>query len=117
MLVNQFKSQVPKDRKSLESLPGVGRKTANVLLNTLFGEATIAVDTHIFRVAHRLHLSEGKTPEQVEQDLLKVIPKKYLKDAHHWLVLHGRYICTARKPHCLECPIAKYCPSFGDYIH
>ncbi len=110
-LITRHGAKVPHTREALESLPGVGRKTANVLLNTLFGETTIAVDTHIFRVAHRLRLSEGKTPEKVEQDLMRVIPKKYLKDAHHWLVLHGRYICQARKPKCAICPLQKYCPS------
>lgn len=111
ILVSEYDGQVPSTRKQLEQLPGVGRKTANVLLNTLFGENTIAVDTHIFRVAHRLGFSEGKTPEKVEQDLLKLIPKKYLKNAHHWLVLHGRYICQARKPKCDMCPINKSCRS------
>ncbi len=111
ILINQYNSEVPSTREALQSLPGVGRKTANVLLNTLFGESTIAVDTHIFRLSHRLDLSQGKTPEKVEQDLLKCIPKKYLKNAHHWLVLHGRYICQARKPKCAECFLNRYCPS------
>jgi endonuclease-3 len=111
ILVSQYDGKVPRTRKQLEALPGVGRKTANVLLNTLFGEATLAVDTHIFRVAHRLGFSQGKTPEKVEQDLLKLIPKKYLKNAHHWLVLHGRYVCQARKPLCESCPINQSCPS------
>src|SRR3990167_7472786 len=93
----------------LESLPGVGRKTANVILNTAFDEHTIAVDTHIFRVANRTGLAKGKTPRAVEDGLLKIIPKKYLQHAHHWLVLHGRYICTARNPKCSECPIEKWC--------
>lgn len=109
LLVHQFNSTVPKTRVELESLPGVGRKTANVILNTLFGHATIAVDTHIFRIANRIGLVEGKTPREVEDQLLKVIPKPFLKNAHHWLVLHGRYVCTARKPHCQTCSIASYC--------
>lgn len=116
ILVSEYQGNVPKTRKELESLPGVGRKTANVLLNTLFGEPTLAVDTHIFRVAHRLDLSQGKTPEKVEQDLVKQIPKKYLKNAHHWLVLHGRYICQARKPKCAICPISAYCGYFQKEI-
>jgi endonuclease III len=111
ILVQEHAGLVPSTREQLEKLPGVGRKTANVLLNTLFGEPTIAVDTHIFRVAHRLGLSSGKTPEKVEQDLLRCIPKKYLLHAHHWLVLHGRYICQARKPKCAVCPIKKSCQS------
>ncbi len=109
ILMTQFNSEIPNDRQSLELLPGVGRKTANVILNTAFGESTIAVDTHIFRVARRIGLSNGKTPHQVEQDLIKIIPKEYLKDAHHWLVLHGRYICIARKPKCPICPINDLC--------
>ena len=112
ILVNKYKGQVPDNRAALEDLPGVGRKTANVVLNTAFGEPTIAVDTHIFRVAHRIGLSHGKTPLAVEQDLLKCIDKKYLHDAHHWLVLHGRYICLARKPKCDECPIKDLCEYF-----
>lgn len=109
ILINQFDSRVPNNRADLESLPGVGRKTANVILNTAFGESTIAVDTHIFRVANRIGLTKGKTPRAVEDQLTKIIPKKYLRDAHHWLVLHGRYICTARNPKCGECPIEKWC--------
>lgn len=109
ILITQFNSKIPNDRQSLELLPGVGRKTANVILNTAFGEPTIAVDTHIFRVARRMGLSTGKTPNQVEQDLIKIIPKEFLKDAHHWLVLHGRYICVARKPKCPICPINDLC--------
>jgi len=108
-LITQHQNKVPSTREALEALPGVGRKTANVLLNTLFGKATIAVDTHIFRVAHRLGLSTGKTPEKVEQDLMRLVPKVYLKDAHHWLVLHGRYVCKARKPLCEVCTLKKYC--------
>lgn len=109
ILIDQFHSQVPGDRPSLESLPGVGRKTANVILNTAFGESTVAVDTHIFRVAHRIGLATGKTPQQVEQELMRIIPADYLRDAHHWLVLHGRYICVARKPKCAQCPINDLC--------
>jgi endonuclease-3 len=100
---------VPRDRKSLESLPGVGRKTANVVLNTAFGEATIAVDTHIFRVANRTGLAKGKTPLQVELNLIKAVPREYLQDAHHWLILHGRYTCKARKPNCSECIVSDLC--------
>jgi endonuclease-3 len=109
ILVNKFKGEVPNNRADLESLPGVGRKTANVILNTAFGEATIAVDTHIFRVANRTGLAKGKTPLAVENKLMHIIPNKYLKDAHHWLVLHGRYVCTARKPRCPECIIRDLC--------
>ncbi|MCX7121543.1 MAG: endonuclease III [Gammaproteobacteria bacterium] len=109
ILIKQFKSTVPDIREALESLPGVGRKTANVILNTAFGESTIAVDTHIFRVANRTGLAKGRTPLEVEKQLLKIMPKKYLKDAHHWLVLHGRYVCVARNPKCVECAIATWC--------
>jgi len=109
ILTNQFHSKVPHIREDLESLAGVGRKTANVVLNTIFGESTIAVDTHIFRVANRTGLASGKTPRAVEEKLLKVIPKSYLKNAHHWLVLHGRYVCVARKPKCPECVIRDLC--------
>lgn len=113
ILLDEHQGQVPNTRENLEALPGVGRKTANVVLNTAFGQPTMAVDTHIFRVAHRLHLSQGKTPLAVEQDLLKRIPQKYQHDAHHWLILHGRYICVARKPKCQECLLADLCPSAG----
>lgn len=109
ILVNNFGGEVPKTRKELESLPGVGRKTANVVLNVLFGEPTMAVDTHIFRVSNRTGLARGKTPLAVEQKLLKVIPKQYMQHAHHWLILHGRYTCTARKPKCHSCPINEEC--------
>lgn len=108
-LVRDFKSQVPRRREDLESLPGVGRKTANVILNTAFNEHTIAVDTHIFRVANRIGLATGKTPLAVEHDLMKNVPKAYLKDAHHWLILHGRYTCIARKPKCANCIIYDLC--------
>ena len=109
LLIEKFQGSVPDNRDDLESLPGVGRKTANVILNTAFNVHTIAVDTHIFRVANRTGLAHGKTPRAVEEGLLKVIPKNYLKHAHHWLVLHGRYICTARNPKCSECPIVTWC--------
>ncbi len=108
-LVDDYQSQVPQTREALESLPGVGRKTANVILNTIFGQPTIAVDTHIFRVANRTGLASGKTPLAVEKSLLKYIDKPYLRDAHHWLVLHGRYVCTARSPHCTSCLIRDLC--------
>lgn len=109
ILLEKHQGEVPNDRKSLEALPGVGRKTANVILNTAFGEPTVAVDTHIFRVANRTKLAPGKTPLEVETKLVKAIPKAYLKDAHHWLILHGRYICVARKPKCPICPILDLC--------
>jgi endonuclease-3 len=109
ILIDRYGSEVPRDRESLESLPGVGRKTANVVLNTAFGEPTIAVDTHIFRVANRTGLAPGKTPLQVEQKLLRVVPEAYRKDAHHWLILHGRYTCKARKPACAECIVRDLC--------
>ena len=100
---------VPQNREALEELPGVGRKTANVVLNTAFGQPTVAVDTHIFRVANRTGLAPGKDPREVEDRLLKFTPPEFLKDAHHWLILHGRYICVARKPGCPECPIRDLC--------
>ena len=109
LLVDQFNSNVPCNREALESLPGVGRKTANVILNTCFGEPTIAVDTHIFRVANRIGLAKGKTPLAIEQQLMKNIPRQFIHDAHHWLVLHGRYVCIARKPHCPHCLIRDLC--------
>src|SRR5579875_3224397 len=109
MLVRNHGGEVPCSREALEALPGVGRKTANVVLNVAFGEPTIAVDTHIFRVGTRTGLARGKTPRAVEDKLVKVVPKKYLLHAHHWLILHGRYICTARKPKCPECPVRKVC--------
>lgn len=109
LLLEHHQGQVPRDRASLEALPGVGRKTANVVLNTAFGEPTLAVDTHIFRVAHRTGLAKGRTPLEVELGLLKVIPRGFLKDAHHWLILHGRYTCTARNPKCSDCLIADLC--------
>ncbi len=109
ILVDQYKGEVPDNRKALESLPGVGRKTANVLLNILFNEPTIAVDTHIFRVGNRTGLAPGKTPLEVEKQLLKVIPLQFKMHAHHWLILHGRYTCKARKPLCHRCPIENEC--------
>lgn len=109
ILIKQYHSTVPDNREALESLPGVGRKTANVILNTYFGQPTMAVDTHIFRVAQRIGLAKGKTPLAIEEQLLRTIPKEFLHDAHHWLILHGRYVCTARKPHCPECIINDIC--------
>ena len=108
-LLELHDGQVPRTREALEALPGVGRKTANVVLNTAFGEATIAVDTHIFRVSNRTGLAPGKTVRQVEDKLLKVVPADYLQGAHHWLILHGRYTCKARKPECWRCPIRDIC--------
>jgi endonuclease-3 len=109
ILVDKHGGAVPRDRDSLEALPGVGRKTANVVLNVAFGEPTIAVDTHIFRVGNRTGLAPGKTPFEVEQGLVARVPKKWLLGAHHWLILHGRYICKARKPSCPICPVKSYC--------
>lgn len=108
-LIEQYDGEVPADREALESLPGVGRKTANVILNTAFGKPVIAVDTHIFRVANRTRLAPGKTPREVEDKLTRWIPDEYKKDAHHWLILHGRYVCRARKPNCAECVIVDLC--------
>ncbi len=112
-IIDEHGGEVPREREALEALPGVGRKTANVVLNTAFGEPTLAVDTHVFRVAHRLGLAEGKTPLEVEQGLVKVIPEKYMRHAHHWLILHGRYVCQARKPRCDACIVSDLCRS-GD---
>ena len=109
ILLDRHGGTVPHDREALESLPGVGRKTANVVLNTAFGEPTIAVDTHIFRVSNRMGLAPGKTVEEVEQKLLKRVPKAFRLNAHHWLILHGRYTCLARKPLCPGCPVADLC--------
>lgn len=109
MLIADHKSQVPRERDALEALPGVGRKTANVVLMEIFGEGTIAVDTHVFRVANRTGLADGKTPEAVEEQLMRITPAKYLHGAHHWLILHGRYTCIARKPECPRCVIADIC--------
>lgn len=109
ILIEQHGGEVPEDREALEALPGVGRKTANVVLNTAFGHPTIAVDTHIFRLGNRINLAPGKTPLAVEQKLLKMVPDEFLKDAHHWLILHGRYVCTARNPKCPVCVINDLC--------
>ena len=109
ILVEKHNSQVPQTRSELEALPGVGRKTANVILNTAFGQPTIAVDTHIFRVANRTRIAPGKNVTEVEMNLLKFVPKEFLHDAHHWLILHGRYICVARKPKCAACIIEDLC--------
>ena len=110
ILLEQHDSQVPTQRVALEALPGVGRKTANVVLNTAFGEPTIAVDTHIFRVSNRLKLAPGSNVAIVEQKLLKAVPAQFRQNAHHWLILHGRYICKARTPECWRCPVADLCP-------
>jgi len=108
-LIDQHNGEVPHDREALEALPGVGRKTANVVLMEIFGEGTIAVDTHVFRVANRTGLADGKTPNEVEAQLMRITPEKYLHGAHHWLILHGRYTCIARKPECPRCVIADIC--------
>ncbi len=109
ILVDQHAGHVPRTREALEALPGVGRKTANVVLNVAFGEPTMAVDTHIFRVGNRTGLAKGKTPYEVEMQLMKRIPAEYLVDAHHWLILHGRYVCQARKPQCWQCGVSEFC--------
>jgi endonuclease-3 len=109
ILIEQHGGQVPRSREALEALPGVGRKTANVVLNVAYGEPTMAVDTHIFRLGNQTGLAPGKNPLQVELKLLKRIPEKYLVDAHHWLILHGRYVCQARKPLCAQCAVSAYC--------
>ena len=109
LLIERHGGRLPRDRAALEALPGVGRKTANVILNTVFGEPVIAVDTHIFRVCNRTGLARGKTVRAVEDRLRKVVPDEYKLGAHHWLILHGRYVCTARKPKCPECPIRDLC--------
>jgi endonuclease-3 len=109
LLLERHGGAVPRDRAALQALPGVGRKTANVVLNTAWGEPAMAVDTHIFRLANRIPIARGKTVRQVEERLLRLIPKPYLKDAHHWLILHGRYVCTARKPRCGACVIEDLC--------
>ncbi|MBV9511307.1 MAG: endonuclease III [Caulobacteraceae bacterium] len=116
ILIEQYGGEVPLERTALQSLPGVGRKTASVVLNELEIEPAIAVDTHVFRVAHRLKLSAGKTPDQVEHDLTALVPKPFLTRAHHWLILHGRYVCLARKPKCEVCPVADLCPSRGLFV-
>ena len=109
ILLDEHGGDVPRTREALERLPGVGRKTANVVLNTAFGEPTIAVDTHIFRVSNRTGIAPGKTPLEVEKRLLRLTPEEFKKDAHHWLILHGRYTCKARKPLCGDCPIVEWC--------
>jgi endonuclease-3 len=109
ILIEQHGGEIPRDRQALEALPGVGRKTANVILNTAFGEPTIAVDTHIFRVGNRTGLAPGKTPLAVEKKLLEVVPDEFKRDAHHWLILHGRYVCVARNPRCGACVIRNVC--------
>ncbi|ROR35050.1 endonuclease III [Inmirania thermothiophila] len=109
ILLERHGGEVPRSREALEALPGVGRKTANVVLNVAFGEPTIAVDTHIFRVANRTGLAPGRTPREVERRLLEVVPETFRRHAHHWLILHGRYVCTARRPRCGACPVADLC--------
>jgi len=110
-LVKKYKGEVPQTREELENLPGVGRKTANVVLNVWFDQPALAVDTHVFRISHRLNFSNGKTVRDVEDDLVKILPEKYIKNANHWLVLFGRYTCKAVKPDCLNCPLFQYCQS------
>jgi endonuclease-3 len=112
-LVERHGGETPRDREALEALPGVGRKTANVVLNVAFGEPTIAVDTHVFRVANRLGIAPGKTPREVEDGLMKIVPARFLPHAHHWLVLHGRYVCKARAPDCARCVLRDLCPWKG----
>ena len=111
LLVERHGGIVPRDRAALEALPGVGRKTANVVLNVAFGEPTMAVDTHIFRVSNRTGLAPGKNPLEVERELLERVPAEYLVDAHHWLILHGRYVCKARQPQCVQCAVSRWCDS------
>ncbi len=111
ILVERHGGRVPRSREALEALPGVGRKTANVVLNVAFGEPTMAVDTHIFRVSNRTGLAPGRNPLEVEQELMQRVPPAYLVDAHHWLILHGRYVCQARRPRCAECAVAAWCDS------
>ena len=111
VLARQYGGEVPRDRDALEALPGVGRKTASVVLNAAFGEPVVAVDTHVFRVSNRLPLAEGKSPREVEDGLMKVIPPRFLIHAHHWLILHGRYVCKARVPECVRCIVADLCRS------
>ena len=109
-IVERHGGETPSNREELEALPGVGRKSANVVLNTAFGQPTLAVDTHVFRVANRLAIAPGKTPREVEDELMRVVPQRFLPHAHHWLILHGRYVCTARKPLCGVCVVADLCP-------
>lgn len=115
-LVEQYGGEVPLERTALQALPGVGRKTASVVLNELGVEPAIAVDTHVYRVSHRLALSFGKTPDKVEDDLLRIVPEPHLTRAHHWLILHGRYVCIARRPKCEVCPVADLCPTAPIYL-
>ena len=116
ILIEQYGGEVPLEREKLQALPGVGRKTASVVLNELRVEPAIAVDTHVFRVSHRLGLADGKTPDQVERQLMALIPEPYLTRAHHWLILHGRYTCVARRPKCEVCPVADLCPSKALFV-
>ena len=115
ILINEHGGEVPRDRSALEALPGVGRKTANVILNTLFDDPVIAVDTHIFRISNRIRIAPGKTVREVEDRLMRLVPKEFLKDAHHHLILHGRYVCTARQPKCAECCIRDLCEYPGRF--
>ena len=115
-LLEKHGGEVPRTREALEALPGVGRKTANVILNTAFGEPTIAVDTHIFRISNRMGLAPGKTVEEVERKLMKVVPAEFRQDAHHWLILHGRYVCKARKPECERCVVVEECGYAGKNV-
>ncbi len=114
ILIDKYNSEIPSEFDELIKLPGIGRKTANVILNCAFGKPTMAVDTHVHRVSNRIGFSKGSTPEKVEKDLLKKIPNKWLTHGHHWLILHGRYTCKARKPLCSECPITKYCKYYRE---
>ena len=116
ILVEQHGGQVPRTREALEALPGVGRKTANVILNVAFGESTLAVDTHVFRVANRTGLAPGDTPTEVETKLLERVPEAFLQNAHHWLILHGRYVCVARRPLCEVCAVARWCDSAPELL-
>ncbi len=116
MILDQHRGQVPLERAALQALPGVGRKTASVVLNELGIEPAIAVDTHVFRVSHRLSLANAKTPDKVEQQLHEIVPAAWLAKAHHWLILHGRYTCTAQRPKCLSCPVSDLCPSVGSLL-
>ena len=116
MLIDEYSSALPRDRETLEKLPGVGRKTANVVLNIAFGEPTIAVDTHLFRIGNRTGLAKGKTPLAVEKKLEKVTPQEFMRHAHHWLILHGRYVCKARKPDCLNCIVRNECGFKGKTV-
>jgi len=116
LLIERHDGKVPREREALEALPGVGRKTANILLNTLYGEPTIAVDTHVFRVSNRTGFAPGKNVRTVEEQLYSVTPEEFRKDVHHWLVLHGRYVCTARKPNCAGCVISDLCERYRSHV-